>query len=62
MSVTIAEFKHNLGKYLMLSETEDIFITKNGKIIAKLRMVVAWRNASILFKYFTGIISIAESR
>ena len=36
MSVTIAEFKHNLGKYLMLSETEDIFITKNGKIIAKL--------------------------
>ena len=36
MSFTIAEFKHNLGKYLMLSETEDIFITKNGKIIAKL--------------------------
>ncbi len=36
MSVTIAEFKHNLGKYLMLYETEDIFITKNGKIIAKL--------------------------
>lgn len=36
MSVTIAELKHNLGKYLVLSATEDIFITKNGKIIAKL--------------------------
>ena len=24
--------KNNLGKYLLLSEKEDIFITKNGKI------------------------------
>lgn len=28
--------KNNLGKYLLLSEKEDIFITKNGKIVAKL--------------------------
>lgn len=27
---------NNLGKYLLLSEKEDIFITKNGKIVAKL--------------------------
>lgn len=26
--------KNNLGKYLLLSEKEDIFITKNGKIDA----------------------------
>ena len=26
----------NLGKYLLLSATEDIHITRNGKIIAKL--------------------------
>ena len=25
-----------MGKYLLLSATEDIFITKNGKVIAKL--------------------------
>ncbi len=35
-SITATELKSNLGKYLKLSETDDIFITKNGKIIAKL--------------------------
>ena len=35
MSVTATELKMNLGKYLMLAETEDVFITKNGKVIAK---------------------------
>ncbi|MBO5388106.1 MAG: type II toxin-antitoxin system prevent-host-death family antitoxin [Lachnospiraceae bacterium] len=36
MSITATELKNNLGKYLVLSATEDIFITRNGKIIAKL--------------------------
>lgn len=36
MSVTATELKLNLGKYLSLAETEDIFITKNGKVVAKL--------------------------
>ena len=36
MSITATELKMNLGKYLMLAETEDVFITKNGKIVAKL--------------------------
>lgn len=36
MSITATELKSNLGKYLALSQHEDIFITKNGKIIAKL--------------------------
>lgn len=36
MSITATELKSNLGKYLLLSATEDIFITKNGKVIAKL--------------------------
>lgn len=36
MSVTATELKNNLGKYLLLSATEDIYITKNGKVIAKL--------------------------
>lgn len=34
MSITATEFKMNLGKYLMLSQTEDIYITKNGKVVA----------------------------
>ena len=36
MSITPTELKENLNKYLQLSATEDIFITKNGRIIAKL--------------------------
>lgn len=36
MSITATELKSNLGKYLQLAASEDIFITKNGKIVAKL--------------------------
>lgn len=36
MSITATELKSNLGKYLLLSATEDIYITKNGKVISKL--------------------------
>lgn len=36
MSITATELKENLSKYLLLAKTEDIFITKNGKVIAKL--------------------------
>ena len=36
MSITATELKINLDKYLMLAETEDIYITRNGKVIAKL--------------------------
>ena len=35
MIVTATEFKTNFGKYLDLSTQEDIFITRNGKTIAK---------------------------
>ena len=36
MLITATELKMNLGKYLLMAETEDIYITRNGKIIAKL--------------------------
>ena len=35
MIVTATEFKTNFGKYLDLITKEDIFITRNGKTIAK---------------------------
>lgn len=35
MIVTATEFKTNFGKYLDLVANEDIFITRNGKTIAK---------------------------
>ena len=36
MSITATELKLNLGKYLRLAESEDVYITRNGKVIAKL--------------------------
>ena len=36
MQITATEFKLNLGKYLNLVHTEDIWITRNGKMIAKM--------------------------
>ena len=36
MSVSTSELRENLNKYLLLCATEDVFITKHGKVIAKL--------------------------
>ena len=36
MQITATEFKLNLGKYLDLVPSEDIWITRNGKLIAKM--------------------------
>lgn len=36
MTVTVTELKRKFGRYLMMSKTEDIYITKNGKVVAKL--------------------------
>ena len=35
MQVTATEFKLNFGKYLDMLTTEDIWITRNGKTVAK---------------------------
>lgn len=36
MSITATELKQNVSKYLAEASTKDIYITKNGKVIAKL--------------------------
>ena len=36
MSVTMTELKNNLAKYILLSATEDVFITQYGRIVSKL--------------------------
>jgi len=36
MSITATELKSNLGKYLLLAASEDIYITRNGKVVARL--------------------------
>lgn len=36
MYITATEFKMNFGKYLLMAATKDIYITRNGKTVAKL--------------------------
>lgn len=64
MSVTATELKINLGKYLLLAETEDIFITKNGKVVAKLSNPYQDRVdvAKSLFGILPKDITLEESR
>lgn len=36
MQISLSELKAHTGKYVALAETQDIYITKNGKRIAKM--------------------------
>ena len=64
MSITATELKMNLGKYLLMAETQDIYITKNGKIIAKLSNPNQDRidMAKSLFGIIPNDITIEEAR
>ena len=64
MSITATELKLNLGKYLMLAETEDIYITRNGKVVAKLSNPFQDRvdMAKSLFGILPSDVSLEESR
>lgn len=55
MSITATELKNNLGKYLLLSEKEDIYVTKNGKVIAKISN--PFQNRVDIVKSLVGILS-----
>lgn len=64
MSITATELKMNLSKYLLLSATEDIYITKNGKVIAKLTNPFQERVdiAKSLFGVLPADVSLEEAR
>lgn len=36
MQISVSELKTNTGKFVTMAKDEDILITKNGKIVAKL--------------------------
>lgn len=46
MQITVSELKTNAGKYIALVEEQDIFITKNGKLVAKLTNAKVDKSAS----------------
>ena len=66
--ITATELKENLGKYLILAQTEDIEITKNGKSVVRL-VSTAPREAakpiksiSELFGAIHGDVNLDEAR
>ena len=36
MTITATELKNDLSKYLQLAESEDVYISKNGRIMCKI--------------------------
>ena len=64
MSITATELKSNLGKYLLLSATEDIYITKNGKVVSKLTNPFQERVdiAKSLFGILPGEITLEQAK
>ena len=55
MSITATELKKNLSKYLSLAETEDVYITRNGKVVDKLTN--PYQNRVDVAKSLFGILS-----
>lgn len=64
MSITATELKTNLGKYLRLANTEDVYITRNGKVIARLTSPSQDRRASAqaLFGSIKSDVTLEEAR
>lgn len=64
MSITATELELNLGKYLALAEYEDIYITRNGKTIAKLTSPTSDRRkmADSLLGIIPADITLEEAR
>lgn len=53
--ISVSDLKVNAGKYVSMAQDQDIFITKNGKVVAKLVTAkadkkAAWDNMTSIFK------------
>ena len=64
MSITMTELKNNLSKYILLSLTEDIYITKNGSVVSKLTSPFKERvdTAKALFGVIPSDITLENAR
>ena len=64
MTITATELKRNRGKYLLLVATEDIYITRNGKVVAILSNPQQARVdiAKSLFGILSSDVTLEESK
>lgn len=62
--ISVSELKTNAGKYVALAQTQDIFITKNGKLIARLTTAKPDKVAAAkaLFGILPSNVDLSEAR
>ncbi len=62
--ISVSELKTNAGKYVAMAQSQDIFITKNGKLIARLTTAKPDKVAAAkaLFGILPSDVSIDEAR
>ncbi|MCD8120343.1 MAG: type II toxin-antitoxin system Phd/YefM family antitoxin [Lachnospiraceae bacterium] len=62
--VSISELKANPGRFILIAQTEDVLITKNGKVAAKLVSAKADKVAAAkaLFGILPSDINIEKAR
>lgn len=53
MQISVTELKMNTGKYVTMAKDQDIMITKNGKVVAKL--VTARIDKREAFEHFLSL-------
>lgn len=58
--ISVSDLKVNAGKYVSMAQEQDIFITKNGKVVAKL--VTARPDKQASWDSRTGIFRSPELR
>jgi prevent-host-death family protein len=51
--ISVSELKANAGRYAEVAQNEDVLITKNGKLVAKL--VTAKPDKKEAFKHFVSL-------
>jgi prevent-host-death family protein len=64
MQISVSELKANAGKYVSLVGSQDIFITKNGKLVARLTTAKGDKVAAArsLFGILSSDASIEQAR
>lgn len=62
--ISVSELKTNPGKYVTMAQNQDIFITKNGKLIARLTTAKPDKVAAAkaLFGLLPGDVNVDEAR
>lgn len=62
--ISVSELKTNAGKYVTMAQSQDIFITKNGKLVARLTTAKPDKVAAAkaLFGILPSDVNLDESR